>query len=66
MGDFNISEKKEENAAIARMLPSFLDVWPSLHRSAGYTRDTQRNAMVAAKVPKRYRIDRIMCKGSAV
>jgi len=63
MGDFNIGEKKEENCAIERMLPSFIDVWPHLHkRDPGYTRDTVKNTMVSGKSPKKFRIDRIMCK----
>lgn len=63
MGDFNISEKKEENCAIERMLPQFVDVWRLIHkRSPGYTRDTVKNTMLNAKVPKKFRIDRIMCK----
>jgi len=63
MGDFNISEKKEENCAIERMLPSFIDVWPSLRkRDPGYTRDTGKNTMLHARETKKFRIDRIMCK----
>lgn len=67
MGDFNISERKEENGAIERMLGGFVDVWPALHRgSPGYSRDTKTNTMLKGATLKRFRIDRVLCKPSLV
>lgn len=65
MGDFNISEKKEENCSIERMLPFYTDVWRLLYKkNPGFTRDTVKNTMVSGATVKRFRIDRIMCKSS--
>jgi len=64
VGDFNLCSTSKENR---RLDPAYVDLWPLLHPDdPGWTQDTERNAMLAARrgpdKPKSVRFDRVLAR----